>query len=252
MTDTAMADRPDMTHSSSPASETGRAPRQLPLDLPHRPARGRDAFLIAPCNADAVRWIDGWPDWPAPALVLHGPAGSGKTHLLTVWAGAAGAEIWEARSLRVADLDQRLGDARALAIDHADALAEAGAEEAGDALFHLYNMMRERGGHLLLAAREAPARWDFGRADLRSRLAAAPSVALGAPDDELLAAVLTKLFADRQLPVGPEVIRYLTPRMPRTFAAAGAIVADIDRLALAERRRVTTALARRVLGEDEA
>lgn len=228
-----------------------RPPRQLPLDLPHRPARGRDAFLLAPCNDEAVRWIDRWPDWPAPALVLHGPGGSGKTHLLNVWATRAGAPIWEAGDLSIADLDRRLGPGMAVAVDHADALATEGRGEAGDALFHLYNMMRERGGHLLLAARQAPARWTFGRADLRSRLAAAPAVGLGAPDDDLLGAVLTKLFADRQLPVGPEVVRYLTARMPRTFAAAGTIVADLDRLALAERRRITTALARRVLGEED-
>ncbi|MBP5856126.1 DNA replication protein [Marivibrio halodurans] len=231
--------------------DRARTPRQLPLDLPHRPARGRDDFLLAPCNDEAVRWIDLWPSWPAPALVLHGPGGCGKTHLLNVWATRADAPVWEAGELAVEDLDRRLGAAMAVAVDHADTLASEDRAEAGDALFHLYNMMRERGGHLLLAAREAPARWAFGRADLRSRLAAAPAVGLGAPDDALLAAVLTKLFGDRQLPVGPEVIRYLTARMPRTFAAAGTIVADLDRLALAERRRVTTALARRVLDEED-
>ena len=34
---------------------------QLALDLPHRTAFGRDAFLVAACNADAVAWVDRWP-----------------------------------------------------------------------------------------------------------------------------------------------------------------------------------------------
>ncbi|MED5423417.1 MAG: DNA replication protein, partial [Pseudomonadota bacterium] len=53
---------------------------QIPLDLKHRTAYGREDFLISPCNQDAAAWIDKWPDWPAPALMLYGPAASGKTH----------------------------------------------------------------------------------------------------------------------------------------------------------------------------
>jgi len=79
-------------------------------------------------------------------------------------------------------------------------------------------------------------------------------VALAAPDDALLGAVLVKLFADRQLVVSEEVIAYLLVHLERTFAAARRIVAALDRAALAARRRVTVPLAREVLagrlGED--
>ncbi len=71
---------------------------------------------------------------------------------------------------------------RAIILDraeHADA----------EAFLHLYNLMAERRGHLLILAREPPARWGIALADLRSRLLAAPPVALAAPDDELLAAL---------------------------------------------------------------
>ena len=43
---------------------------QLPLDLGHRPALGRSDFLVAPSNAAAIGWLDRWPDWPGPALVV--------------------------------------------------------------------------------------------------------------------------------------------------------------------------------------
>ena len=106
-----------------------------------------------------------------------------------------------------------LGTARAVAIDDAE-----GADE--EALLHLYNMLAERQGHLLLAAREPPARWTIRLADLRSRLLAAPAVAVDAPDDALLGAVLVKLFADRQLRISEDLIAYLLPRIERSFAAA--------------------------------
>ena len=62
------------------------AMQQIPLNLGHRTALGRDDFLVAPNNHDAVAWIDLWPEWPAPCFILYGPVASGKTHLGAVWA----------------------------------------------------------------------------------------------------------------------------------------------------------------------
>ena len=67
---------------------------QLAFDLPARPAMGREDFLVASCNRDAVGWIDRWPEWPYPCMVLYGPPGSGKTHLARVWQQRAGA-AWD-------------------------------------------------------------------------------------------------------------------------------------------------------------
>jgi len=76
-------------------------------------------------------------------------------------------------------------------------------ERAPTAAPTCFNLVAERRGAMLLTAREPPARWAGLLPDLRSRLAAAPAVAGGVaePDDALLAALLGKLFADRQLAV---------------------------------------------------
>ena len=140
---------------------------QLPLSLPHRPALGRDDFLVAPANAEAVAWLDRWPNWPAPALVLAGPAGSGKTHLAQVFAARSGAVLLAAAALARAAPPALVADARAAVVDDAERADE-------EALLHLYNMLAERGWHLLLLARAAPARWGIALPDLRSRLLAAP------------------------------------------------------------------------------
>ncbi len=225
-------------------------PEQLPFDLPHRPALGREDFLVAPANELAVAWIDAWPDWPQPALVLIGPPGSGKTHLAQVWRRASGAV--EADGARLADLEppELLGDGgRACLLDDADrALTSAGDRaEAERRLFHLYNMLRERGGHLLVSARTPPRQWPFALPDLRSRLTAATAAELGPPDDMLIQAVLVKLFADRQLRVAPEVVRFLRPRMERSFEAARRLVDALDAASLAAKKEITVPLARQVL-----
>ena len=70
--------------------------QQLGLDLPSRPALGRDDFFVAPSNAIAVAMIEGWQAWAGRKMVLTGPPGSGKTHLAHVWAADSGARVVQA------------------------------------------------------------------------------------------------------------------------------------------------------------
>lgn len=217
----------------------GSRPRQLAFDLSYRPALGREDFLVTSCNAEAVRWIDRWPDWPGPALVLAGPTGCGKTHLGAVWRAMSGAHA--AGGAESAD-PARAGGGHWLIDDADTAIAE-------DALLRLYNVSAAAGSSLLLIAREPPARWTIRLADLASRLRAAPVTAIRDPDETAIAAVLVKLFADRQCAVDPDAIAYILPRMERSFAAARDLVARLDRAALARRRRVTVPVARDVLAE---
>lgn len=194
---------------------------------------GREDFLVAPSNADAVRWLDLWPEWPGSGLVVHGPAGCGKSHLASVWRERSGAEVLSAGDVTAA---QSGSAPPAMIVEDVD----RGIDEP--ALLHLYNTVMERKGYVLLTAKSGPSQWDLSLADLRSRVSALPSVAVAPPDDQLLAAVLVKLFADRQLAVGEDVIWYLVARMERSFAVARSLVADLDKAALSEKRRITIPL----------
>ena len=118
-------------------------------------------------------------------------------------------------------------------------------------LLHLYNLVASAGSHVLLAGREPPSRWPVSLPDLRSRLGTLPAVAISGPDDALLAGLLVKLFADRQLRVENAVIEYLLPRMERSFAAAQRLVKRMDRSALALGRAPTVSLARSALEEEQ-
>jgi chromosomal replication initiation ATPase DnaA len=212
-------------------------PRQLALDWPHAPSYAREDFLEAPGNAEALRNISAWPNWSAPTLMLVGPSGSGKTHLGAIWARAAGARTVSAETMACSQLVE-IASAHALLIEDADRI---GVEEA--ALFHLLNLTRESGVHVLLTARSEPSMWGLKTADLLSRLRLAPIVSLGAPDLELSKAVLFKLFSDRQLAVDPSVVSYVALRIERSLDAARAIVAALDREALARGKGVTRAMA---------
>ena len=213
----------------------------MPLDLPA--SHSRDSFVLAPCNARALAMLD-QPEWPAGKLVLSGPEGSGKTHLLHMWTAEIGATLVQGDALAQADL-AALAKGRALAIDDAAAVAQSA--DAQNALFHLHNMLASSGGHLLLAARAPVRDWGIALPDLASRLLAATHVSLGAPDDALLAAVLGKLFADRQLTVPDTLIPYLLARMTRSLAAAQTLVARLDAESMARKKPVSLRLAGDVL-----
>ncbi len=219
--------------------------RQLPLDLHHRTAMGASDFLVAPCNQDAVAWIDAWPRWPAPLLVIHGPRGSGKTHLARVWCERSGAILYPAAVLVERDLHDLMSHRACIAMEFEDLAGPRAAWE--EPLLHLYNLAQDMAGFLMLTAPSAPAAWRIALADLRSRVAAAPAVGIGMPDESLLGAILVKLFADRQIEIEAGLITFLLARMERSFAAAQAVVERLDRASLAERRRVTIPLARRVI-----
>ncbi|NQV46319.1 MAG: DNA replication protein [Rhodospirillaceae bacterium] len=224
-----------------------KAPSQLVLEFDHRPALGGEDFLVAPCNDAAIAWIDRWPDWPSPVVVVAGPPGCGKSHLAQVFLGLSGGAVLDRAALMAPPLEVAGRDASAWVIDDMDNFVGDGNGKLEEALFHLYNSARESGRRLLVTAKTPPSRWPIKLADLASRLKASAVVEIGAPDDALIAAVLVKQFADRQLAVDDEVLAYVQPRMERSFDAVRQLVEAADRMALAEKKNITVPLLRRVL-----
>jgi chromosomal replication initiation ATPase DnaA len=205
---------------------------------------GREDFIVAPNNAQAVALMDRWPDWPASVVVITGAAGTGKSHLAHVWRAKSGAALVEPRALTI-DAVPALAREQALVLDGMDGPFDE------QALFHLLNLLRAQGGFLLITARKPPARWAIGLADLASRLGEALVVELGAPDDSFLTALLIKLFTDRQLDASPELVNYLVSRLERSCAAMAEAVAALDAASLALHRPLSVALAREILHKSD-
>lgn len=207
---------------------------QLVLPIAPRPRLTRADFIPAPGNERALAFLEAWPNWPAPAAVLYGPAASGKSHLAQIWAARTGAAVMGA-----AELTHAPGGA--VVVEDIDAAAGRAHERALFALF-------EQGAPLLLTGRTAPTAWAaVGLPDLASRYQAALAFDLGAPDDALLARLAAKLFADRQLGVPDAVIRLMIARLDRSPEAIRDFVAAADARALSEKRPINQGLIRELL-----
>ena len=185
--------------------------------------------------------------WHAGSLALVGPEGSGKSHLARVWATDTGAAVLHGLALarpNAADLTPALVGRPVL-------LEDADRTKDDELLFHLINMAGEDGGALLLTARTPPSAWPASLPDLRSRLNAMTVAELPPPDDVILEGVLRKLFRERNIKPGDDLIAYLLKRIERSGPAALAIVDRLDDAAAeGEQRAVSRALARQFLEID--
>ena len=192
----------------------------------------------------------------ARMVYLYGPPGSGKTHLLYATCQAAHddgrlAAYVPADSAGVTpDLLDSLEDRALICIDDLDSVAGQRAWE--NEVVGLYE--RAAGSALIVAGHAAPAASGFSLPDLASRLSAQYLYRLVPPGDAEIRTALQLRAAQRGFALSEEVVDYMLRRFPRDGHSLFALLDRLDALSLAERRRVTVALLRRLenAGRDAA
>ena len=214
---------------------------QLILPLASEPSLTRADFIVAAGNAQAVAFIDSWPSWPVHVAALYGPAGSGKTHLVSIWRSLTGAHVIHASAVEQAALVPG-----PLAVEDVD-LSPPMAQRDG----RLFRLIEDATADspLLLTGRAPPTGWPTVLPDLASRFSALVSLPLWEPDDELLAALARKLLSDRQLSVSDGVIAHILRTLDRTPEDIRNFIAKADAKALSEGRPITLSLVRELIAQ---
>jgi DnaA family protein len=226
---------------------------QLPLAL-RWPRRQRFEHFHAGANAAAVAAVQTLATEPgAPWVYLHGPAGSGRSHLLMAACQAAVAAGRRVQYLPLAALGDPAAALRGVAGSELLALddlgAIAGQREAEHALFDLYNRTRAEGGTLLFAAEAIPTQLGLGLPDLRSRLGACTQFALKPLDDAERRQVLKAQAAIRGIELDDTVLDWLFARYARDLGALLDLLDKLDQASLAAQRRITVPFLRGFLRE---
>ncbi|HAX91428.1 MAG TPA: chromosomal replication initiator DnaA [Rhodospirillaceae bacterium] len=221
--------------------------QQYHFTLPQHEAMGLEDFLPSPSNEEAVRWLlqTAPAQWSSHAFVLSGAAGSGKTHLLSIWSAQQGAQRVTLGDPVLAAIVKGKTPAPAFALDNADACAGNPAHE--EWLQHFYNATKAANLPVLLTAETPVAQWGLTLRDIETRLKSGAAASLLPPDDELMRGLLLKQFRDRQLLVEAGVVDYLAARLERTSEAVRCGVSLLDEAALAGGRKISIPFAQKIL-----
>jgi DnaA family protein len=227
---------------------------QLPLAL--RPASDFrfETFVGAPEVLGRLRAMAaGEPGF----VLLSGAEGSGKTHLAIATAQAAAAAGIAVQYVPLAHLQGRVEQGLAgldrlglVVLDGLDAVLGARADEV--ALFDFHNRCQAAGCEVLYVAHQAPGALAVGLPDLRSRLGQCVQLTLPRRDDVQRGAILQRKAQDRGWTLDESAVAYLLRRVGRDMASLVTLLDQLDRLSLAEQRRVTVPLIRAFLEQGEA
>lgn len=224
----------------------------MPLALSPSAESDFSAYLAGP-NAEVVAALAAWAQ-PAATngfIYLHGPPGTGKSHLLQAACQAARQAGLAAAFLPLGHpgLDPTVLEALEgwdrIALDGLEAVVGQATWE--EALFHLYNRLRDAGRGLLVATRPPPGELGIHLADLASRLAWGTCYRLRPLDERNCAALLRHAARRRGLKLGEEAIAYLLKRCPREPGYLLGLLGHLDRASLAHKKRPTLPLIRALL-----
>ena len=220
--------------------------RQIPLALLAPPAHSFDNFLPG-TNVEVLAYLMGLMPGDPPVL-LWGPTGSGKTHLLQSLA-----ERWQAAGQRVAwyDADTPLpwelpAHESLLLLDDCQRF-DAGQQHAAFALF----VASAGQGYTVVATADAPAVDLKLREDLRTRLGWGPSFQLAPLREAEMRAALRREADRRGLLLGDELLSYLLSRFERNLKGLMALLERLDAFALASKRALTLPLLKAMVADEK-
>ncbi|MBA1147036.1 DnaA regulatory inactivator Hda [Ectothiorhodospiraceae bacterium WFHF3C12] len=231
--------------------DTGMPP-QLALDIRWEPDAALEDFLAGP-NGAAVAAISAVAAGrQAGPVYLYGESATGKSHLLK---GACRAVNARGEGAAYLPLDALLSHppevlagmetTRVVAVDGLEAAAQS--PQWQEALFHLFNRVRDAGGGFLAAGRGHPAHLGLALPDLVSRLRWGLVYRLLELSEADKKALLQRRARARGLEMPPEVLDYLLARHRRDAAFLFSALDRLDDASLRAQRRLTIPFVRRVL-----
>lgn len=184
-------------------------------------------------------------------VFLWGAQGCGKTHLLQ-----ALCHSYSQKNLKISylplnnimltpDAFENLESMDLVCLDNVEFIAGDPVWE--EALFNLYNRLRDADTRLLAAAEKSPTGLDFKLADLASRMCWGPVYHLKTLDDEEKKVALQQRAKNRGLELDDNVAEYLIKRSARDMQSLFELLDKLDNASLVAKRKLTVPFVREFL-----
>lgn len=227
--------------------------QQLPLGLQLQASARFSNFLAGPNDELIGQLMQTAKGTGEPFFLLWGGTGLGKSHLLQASChlaadqgrAAAYVSLKDASNLSP-ELLEGWENYRLVCVD--DIHLIAGKRHWEEALFNLYNRIREQRGSLIVSSISMPAGHAFSLPDLVSRLGWGLVYQLTLLDDEQRLAALQQRAGQRGCEMPAETGRYLLRRLPRDMPALFELLDRLDEASLVEKRKLTVPFVKSVLG----
>lgn len=240
-----------MSHSSQ------NTPQQLPLGVQLRSDAKLSRFVQSRQSAliPALKGlINRQQNQTQESFVyLYGNENTGKSYLLQAVCNEADLVGVSAIYLPLSQIDEWSEDMlegleqfQLICLD--DVSAVIGHSAWQEALFHLFNRIRDIGHSLLISGDESPANSHIELQDLRSRLAWGLTFKLDALSDDQKREAIKQEAAARGLVLADEVAQYLLNHGERDLSKQYAYLDQLDRASLQAQRKLTIPFAKQVLG----
>jgi len=233
--------------------KTTEQPLQLPLHISLRDD-ARFANFCATGNELALHSLQQTIQGQGETFIyLWGAAGSGCTHLLQASchqaepAGLSAAYLpLEELRLMGPEILEGMEFLDLVCIDHLQQVAGDPVWE--EALFHLFNRIREQGSTLLVAADAAPRQLPVKLPDLASRLGWGVVFQIQSLADEDKCLVLQQRATARGMALSDEVARYLLNHASRDMSHLSQLLDQLDQASLSAKRKLTIPFIKEVTG----
>ena len=210
---------------------------------------GEDDYLVTQCNETAYKAVKLWPNWQHFSLAIYGPQSCGKSHLANIWITEVQKSlkrpiqipIIPAHNINMKNINKLANEYPYLVIDKLDSSINE------EAFFHLYNHYNVPDKYILFTSEVAPSKLALKLPDLRSRLNIIPCVEIYQPDDEMLMALIVKLFNDRQIIISQDILEYILLHTERSFDYVSRLIEEIDDISWTYGRAVSIPIVKEAI-----
>ena len=197
-------------------------------------------FYVSSSNKYAFNIINGWPKWLKRIVNLYGEQYSGKSHLSKIFETKTTCLNIESINF-TSEILLKFKTKQALIIENFNFNIPE------KLLYSLINIVEQENKYLLITSLKPLNKFDFKLKDLNSRINNCLFVEIGAPDDELIYALIVKNFSDRQINIDKKIIEYIIKRINRSYKDIFLFIYKVDQLSLQKGKPINLSIIKKIL-----